>query len=137
VAGGDTLGICSGGVVMGRVSVPADVADRVGFLAGRGSDCVTGQTLIIDGGCSLIECRGLVMDMHSETIIVVTLTVYPSPMPSSNVPVFSRPRPNAPPYLTRPNRNTTFPPTGPEIYVSACSIPASSPPSTISVVKFA
>jgi len=73
---------------MGRVSVPADVADRVGFLAGRGSDCVTGQTLIIDGGCSLIECRGLVMDMHSETIIVITLTVYPSPMPSSNICVF-------------------------------------------------
>jgi len=44
------LGIYSGGVVMGRVSVPADVAGRVGFLAGGGSDCVTGQTLIIDGG---------------------------------------------------------------------------------------
>jgi len=28
------------------------------------------------------------MDIHSETIIVITLTVYPSPMPSSNICVF-------------------------------------------------
>jgi len=47
-----------------------------------------GQTLIIDGGFSLVAYKGLVMYIHSETIIVVTLTVYPSPMPSSNICVF-------------------------------------------------
>lgn len=36
---------------MGRVSVPEDVAKVVGgFLCGRDSDFVTGQTIVVDGG---------------------------------------------------------------------------------------
>ncbi|KAL6714772.1 hypothetical protein ACLMJK_008198 [Lecanora helva] len=49
-AKGETLKKYSGNILMGRVSVPEDVADTVSFLAGRGSDYMTGQTLIIDGG---------------------------------------------------------------------------------------
>ena len=49
-AKGDTLKKYSGGILMGRVSVPEDVAKTVSFLAGPDSDYMTGQTLIIDGG---------------------------------------------------------------------------------------
>ena len=49
-AKGETLKAYSGGILMGRVSVPEDVADTVSYLAGKGSDYMTGQTLIIDGG---------------------------------------------------------------------------------------
>lgn len=37
-------------ISMGRVSVPEDVAGAVSFLAGRDSDYVTGQMLVVDGG---------------------------------------------------------------------------------------
>jgi NAD(P)-dependent dehydrogenase (short-subunit alcohol dehydrogenase family) len=36
---------------MGRISVPEDVAKVVGgFLCGKDSDFVTGQTIVVDGG---------------------------------------------------------------------------------------
>lgn len=49
-AKGDTLKKYSGTILMGRVSVPEDVAKTVSFLASEGSEYMTGQTLIIDGG---------------------------------------------------------------------------------------
>ena len=49
-AKGDMLKKYSGAILMGRVSVPEDVAKTVSFLAGGESDYMTGQTLIIDGG---------------------------------------------------------------------------------------
>ena len=49
-AKGDTFKKYSGGILLGRASVPEDVAKTVSFLAGPDSDYMTGQTLIIDGG---------------------------------------------------------------------------------------
>ena len=43
-AKGETLKKYSGGILMGRVSVPEDVAETVSYLAGKGSDYMTGQT---------------------------------------------------------------------------------------------
>ncbi|KAF1942218.1 3-oxoacyl-reductase [Clathrospora elynae] len=37
-------------IALGRTSVPEDVAGTVSFLAGRDSDYMTGQTIVIDGG---------------------------------------------------------------------------------------
>ncbi|KAH8723694.1 acetoin dehydrogenase-like protein [Phaeosphaeriaceae sp. PMI808] len=37
-------------IALGRTSVPEDVAGTVSFLAGRDSDYMTGQTVVIDGG---------------------------------------------------------------------------------------
>lgn len=37
-------------IALGRTSVPEDVSKVVGFLAGRDSDYVTGQTSVVDGG---------------------------------------------------------------------------------------
>ncbi|KAF2861607.1 acetoin reductase [Piedraia hortae CBS 480.64] len=37
-------------IVLGRISVPNDVAKLVSFLASRDSDYITGQTQIVDGG---------------------------------------------------------------------------------------
>nr|WP_255447503.1 SDR family oxidoreductase [Schumannella sp. 10F1B-5-1] len=36
--------------MLGRVSVPDDVAKLVSFLASPDSDYVTGQTYLVDGG---------------------------------------------------------------------------------------
>jgi meso-butanediol dehydrogenase/(S,S)-butanediol dehydrogenase/diacetyl reductase len=37
-------------VLLGRISEPSDVAACVSYLAGPGSDYMTGQAVIIDGG---------------------------------------------------------------------------------------
>lgn len=37
-------------ILLGRVSVPEDVANMVSFLASQDSDYVTGQTMLVDGG---------------------------------------------------------------------------------------
>ena len=37
-------------IALGRTSVPEDVGGVVSFLAGRDSDYMTGQTVVIDGG---------------------------------------------------------------------------------------
>ncbi|KAL3480792.1 hypothetical protein BJX99DRAFT_254125 [Aspergillus californicus] len=37
-------------ISLGRTSTPEDVAGLVGFLAGKDSDYVTGQTMLVDGG---------------------------------------------------------------------------------------
>ncbi|KAK5157212.1 hypothetical protein LTR04_005473 [Oleoguttula sp. CCFEE 6159] len=37
-------------IALGRTSVPEDVSSMVSFLAGKDSDYVTGQTLVVDGG---------------------------------------------------------------------------------------
>ncbi|KAL1585424.1 hypothetical protein WHR41_05639 [Cladosporium halotolerans] len=37
-------------IALGRTSEPRDVAGLVGYLAGRGSDYLTGQTICVDGG---------------------------------------------------------------------------------------
>ena len=49
-AKGETIKKYSGAILMGRVSVPEDVADTVSYLASRGCGYMTGQTLIVDGG---------------------------------------------------------------------------------------
>jgi NAD(P)-dependent dehydrogenase (short-subunit alcohol dehydrogenase family) len=37
-------------IALGRTSVPEDVSGVVSFLAGKDSDYMTGQTVIVDGG---------------------------------------------------------------------------------------
>lgn len=37
-------------IALGRTSVPDDVANFVAYLAGKDSDYMTGQSIIIDGG---------------------------------------------------------------------------------------
>jgi len=37
-------------IALGRTSVPEDVSSTVSFLAGKDSDYMTGQTIVIDGG---------------------------------------------------------------------------------------
>ncbi|HEI1216365.1 TPA: SDR family oxidoreductase [Staphylococcus aureus] len=37
-------------IALGRVSQPEDVSNVVSFLAGKDSDYITGQTIIVDGG---------------------------------------------------------------------------------------
>ena len=43
-AKGETIKKYSGNILMGRVSVPEDVAETVSYLSGKGSDYMTGQT---------------------------------------------------------------------------------------------
>ncbi|WP_207539544.1 (S)-acetoin forming diacetyl reductase [Sabulicella rubraurantiaca] len=40
----------TGGITLGRVSEPQEVAGAVAFLAGHDSDYITGQSLVVDGG---------------------------------------------------------------------------------------
>ena len=47
---GDELKRQGENILLGRVSIPEDVAGVVGFLAGSASDYMTGQTVIVDGG---------------------------------------------------------------------------------------
>ena len=42
-----------GGIPMGRLGAPEDVAQAVGFLAGDGAAYITGQVLAVDGGMSM------------------------------------------------------------------------------------
>ena len=50
LAKGDAIKKYAGDILMGRVSVPEDVANLVSFLAGEDSDYITGQTMLVDGG---------------------------------------------------------------------------------------
>lgn len=50
----DLLKRVSGGIPEGRVSIPEDYMGIAVFLASAASDYMTGQTLYIDGGMSLI-----------------------------------------------------------------------------------
>jgi len=43
----------SAGYPLGRLGEPADVASAVAFLAGDDAAWITGQTLVVDGGCLL------------------------------------------------------------------------------------
>ncbi|WP_129659960.1 SDR family oxidoreductase [Rothia halotolerans] len=47
---GQALKKYSQDILLGRVSVPEDVASLVSYLAGPDSDYVTGQTMLVDGG---------------------------------------------------------------------------------------
>ena len=40
----------TGDILLGRVSVPEDVANLVSFLSSEDSDYITGQTMLVDGG---------------------------------------------------------------------------------------
>lgn len=42
-----------GQIPMGRMGAPEDIAKAVGFLAGSGSDYITGQVLCVDGGMAI------------------------------------------------------------------------------------
>jgi 3-oxoacyl-[acyl-carrier protein] reductase len=42
------------GYALRRLGVPSDVAGAVAFLASADADWITGQTLVIDGGVSLV-----------------------------------------------------------------------------------
>ncbi|MGC2941248.1 MULTISPECIES: SDR family oxidoreductase [unclassified Brevibacterium] len=50
LAKGEAIKKYAGDILMGRVSVPEDVANLVSFLASEDSDYVTGQTMLVDGG---------------------------------------------------------------------------------------
>jgi 3-oxoacyl-[acyl-carrier protein] reductase len=39
---------------LGRLGVPTDVADAVAFLASDEASWITGQTLVLDGGVTLV-----------------------------------------------------------------------------------
>ena len=43
---------------MGRIGTPEDVAAAVEFLASPGSDFITGQVLVVDGGVDFINVVG-------------------------------------------------------------------------------
>jgi len=47
---GEAIKKYAGDILMGRVSVPEDVANLVSFLASEDSDYITGQTMLVDGG---------------------------------------------------------------------------------------
>lgn len=50
---GETIKKYSDDILLGRTSVPEDVAKCVSYLASPDSDYMTGQTLIIDGGIQI------------------------------------------------------------------------------------
>lgn len=50
LAKGEAIKKYASDILMGRVSVPEDVANLVSFLAGEDSDYITGQTMLVDGG---------------------------------------------------------------------------------------
>ncbi|MGO2859977.1 MAG: SDR family oxidoreductase [Brevibacterium sp.] len=50
LAKGEAIKKYAGDILLGRVSVPEDVANLVSFLASEDSDYVTGQTMLVDGG---------------------------------------------------------------------------------------
>jgi meso-butanediol dehydrogenase/(S,S)-butanediol dehydrogenase/diacetyl reductase len=50
---GEALGGFASGILLGRVSTPIDVAGLVTFLASPGSDHITGQLIMVDGGMVL------------------------------------------------------------------------------------
>jgi meso-butanediol dehydrogenase / (S,S)-butanediol dehydrogenase / diacetyl reductase len=47
---GEAIKKYAGDILLGRVSVPDDVASLVSFLASEDSDYITGQTMLVDGG---------------------------------------------------------------------------------------
>lgn len=47
---GETLAQNAKSILLGRVSVPDDVARLVSFLSAEGSDYITGQTILVDDG---------------------------------------------------------------------------------------
>lgn len=47
---GEAIKKYAGDILLGRVSVPEDVASLVSFLASEDSDYITGQTMLVDGG---------------------------------------------------------------------------------------
>ncbi len=47
---GQSLEEFSEGVLLGRLSVPADIAGLAVFLASADSDYITGQAINVDGG---------------------------------------------------------------------------------------
>jgi NAD(P)-dependent dehydrogenase (short-subunit alcohol dehydrogenase family) len=51
----DQVEMIVGGTPLGRWGKPADIADAVVMLASDGASFVTGQTLVVDGGFSLIK----------------------------------------------------------------------------------
>ncbi|MCM1192190.1 MAG: 3-oxoacyl-[acyl-carrier-protein] reductase [Butyrivibrio sp.] len=42
-----------GAIPMGRMGLPEEIAETVGFLAGSGSDYITGQVICVDGGMAI------------------------------------------------------------------------------------
>lgn len=50
LAKGEALAENAKSILLGRVSVPNDVAQLVSYLSSEDSDYVTGQTILVDGG---------------------------------------------------------------------------------------
>ena len=50
LAKGEAIKKYAGDILLGRVSVPEDVANLVSFLSSEDSDYITGQTMLVDGG---------------------------------------------------------------------------------------
>lgn len=40
-------------IPMGRMGLPEEIAEAVGFLAGNGSNYITGQVICVDGGMAM------------------------------------------------------------------------------------
>jgi meso-butanediol dehydrogenase / (S,S)-butanediol dehydrogenase / diacetyl reductase len=51
---GEAMRNFAAGILLGRVSTPADIVGLAYFLASSGSDYITGQTIVIDGGMVLL-----------------------------------------------------------------------------------
>ena len=50
---GQAINEFSASILLGRASLPADIVGTTTFLASKGSDYITGQTIMIDGGMVL------------------------------------------------------------------------------------
>ena len=59
-AKGETIKKYSGQILMGRTSVPEDVAETVSYLGSKGSDYMTGQT------CTLTLDPSAVYSAHQD-----------------------------------------------------------------------
>lgn len=63
-AKGETIKKYSGETLMGRVSVPEDVAETASYLSGKGSDYMTGQT------CTLTLNSSVVCSAYLRPVII-------------------------------------------------------------------
>ena len=52
-AGIEDSGLLKAGITLGRLGTPSDVAELAAFLAGGGSDYITGEVIRVDGGLAI------------------------------------------------------------------------------------
>ncbi|MDB5522367.1 MAG: dehydrogenase, short-chain alcohol dehydrogenase like protein [Rhizobium sp.] len=65
--------------VMNRMGAPREIAAAVAFLASEEASFITGQTLIVDGGLSILDYTSLkLLEKHGANLFSGTLTERPS-----------------------------------------------------------